>query len=190
MLASLRGRAAEWERKQSKQPDWRQRNEKNDSTKEPSADKTLLELMCATNGGELWAVSLRKKAKLPHAHPAYLDTLLDHTGELPQCASCGLAVPGVLSLPCECDWHVCAECFRTEVKSFTAACAECGARRKPFKQWAATQPWLELQSEADREFDIGQAASTAAQVHLHHQNAHAQTILLRQPDPVPAPATI
>lgn len=191
-------RPAEWSRSRGKQQlDWQRGASKADGggLREPSAEKTMVELMCAANGGELWAVSLKADARgktkpLPHVHPSYLDLLVTEQGaskegeELPVCSACGIAVPGVLSLPCRCEWQLCAECFHAEVGGdFRATCRECHVQRTPFAKWVATQPWLDLKSALDREFDEAQEASTAAQQANHHNHVH--NVLLRQPAPRP-----
>ena len=84
---------------------------------EPSAEKTIVDLSCAANGGELWRVEVnykpanrRKKevksvaariAELPYAHPTYLEAVV--RGEVLECTNCHVDVPGVLTLPCGCE---------------------------------------------------------------------------------------
>ena len=164
--------------------------------KEASAEKTMGELMCAVNGGELWAVNTKRVGngkdsvpkELPHVHPPYLDRLVTLEGkahpeerELPECSSCHLSLPGVLSLPCACDAEIvlCPECFRDEVGDFRAKCVVCKQSRKPFRTWVATQPWLEVQSKAEVEYDVEQMVSA----HMQHQNHlnHVHNIVLSQP---------
>ena len=206
-----KAKPAEWARKQGKgQLDWQQRGGSERSgpqsaLKEASAEKTMVELMCATNGGELWVVNTKRKGAahkleptaLPRDHPAYLDRLVTAEGkpkpdqELPECSTCHVCVPGVLSLPCRCDTDLalCVECFRDEVADFKGRCEHCDAPRMPFKAWAKTQPWLEVQSAAEVDYDAAQIQSWTAQQGMHLQRVH--NILLRQPEPRPfAPATV
>ena len=151
---------AEWISRKAKQqqPDWQQRNKGAvaDGRMEPSAEKTVADLMVATNGAESWSVVVVKNGKLrpeyrdspPAGMPHYLSIVL--AGEVPSCDKCGIMVPGLLSLPCACEWSVCAECFEEEVGDFFDgfACKECDGFRKSHKSWLATQPYLEYVAAA------------------------------------------
>jgi hypothetical protein len=67
--------------------------------------------MRAANGGECWSLTCYNKSSAP---PGILKAVAksdDPTAALPVCAACGVAVAGLLTLPCRCPGEVCGECF-------------------------------------------------------------------------------
>lgn len=133
----------------------------------PSGEKTMGDLMRAANGGECWSLALPEgvsKFSAPEGIKKALHRNFDPMAELPSCMKCGVEVPGLLTLPCNCPGEVCAECFvsckcdKFERKQIgkQAGAKKCpakpGCKRKQrsYDAWESEQPRLILQTDEAR----------------------------------------
>jgi hypothetical protein len=175
---------------------YRERKKRTFEPTEPSAEKTIGDLMVAANGGEHWSLSLHTSVRQENAPEAIMQATNPRNPVVPLCDACGVAVPGLLTLPCSCDGAVCAECFVEykcdefeKKKSRTHKCPlGCSKKQASFIVWRPLQPRLVLQADAARrQADDQKKQRKAVAQQRQGEGAHRVT-LRKQPKVRPLPA--
>ena len=154
----------EWHRTRPSDGWYREKKRNDQHPPPPCGEKTIGELMRTANGGECFSLKPAvEDVELPESIRQAISAISKPGGEvdMPTCAKCDVAVPGLLTLPCNCDGAICGECFKAYKcdefdlkKTSGKGYKKCpfGCRRKQSKRvaWAPQQPRLLLETDEDR----------------------------------------